>query len=593
MAARVDPDQLQPGTLVDGWRVVRRMDGGSYGVVYEVEKGGQSFALKMARHSARSGDQLKTDARLERERACLHQLHHPNIVRAWASGRWQDPRTGLLYIVMDLIDGCTLAEWVESTHPTPHEVVVLFEKLFSALEHMEKCHLSHRDLSLRNIMVRKADGEPFIIDFSVADYAGAEELTEGPLPPGTPRNRSPEATRFWRENRLNTLARYPFKVSDDIFALGADLYDVLTNPTPTKSQKRVPLGSEVLAPPSPFLATQGRVPERLSAFAMTLIDPEPGKRPTAKEGRRVFTDMRQQNDPAWHTPFHSPAAQVPPAPEPAPGMEAGAPRVAAKVPVPRRGWGWPAWGGALVLLVLVGVGALSLRARAWREPASPPLPAPRAEKPTSPAPRLPSQPPTPQEARPTVNPPENALTPTAVSPSSPPPAEVPLRRRKLSQRERCALAVGTLTWIQLGCPSIQVSPEPDERCPPEAIKVMDEVLDWDDSGKTMWRIIVDVKKGGEEGKTAVFTDGPVQGAVSEGYGRAPAGMLLDGHLWTKGERIQGRYFRAHVPGKGTLPVCVQLKALYHGPGLPKEEGSKPGAAVGDQVTNAVAIKRYE
>ena len=68
------------------------------------------------------------------------------------------------------------------TYPTLHEVVVLFLKLFDALEHMHARGVFHRDLSLRNIMVTK-EGEPVIIDFGAADYATAEELTDAPLPP--------------------------------------------------------------------------------------------------------------------------------------------------------------------------------------------------------------------------------------------------------------------------------------------------------------------------------------------------------------------------------------------------------------------------
>jgi hypothetical protein len=63
MMEDVDPDQLPPGTMVDGWRVVRRLDGGAYGTVYLVEKGGVLFALKMARFREQSGDKRHTHER--------------------------------------------------------------------------------------------------------------------------------------------------------------------------------------------------------------------------------------------------------------------------------------------------------------------------------------------------------------------------------------------------------------------------------------------------------------------------------------------------------------------------------------------------
>jgi serine/threonine-protein kinase len=590
MAARIDPDNLQPGEIVDGWRVVKRIDAGSYGVVYEVEKGGQPFAMKIARHREESGDRLHTDARLLRELSCLCHLRHPNILRAWGSGRWPDPRFGVLYIIVDLIHGYPLSGWAEAKHLTAHELAVAMEKLFSALEHMHGCNVLHRDLSLKNVLVSKADDTPVIIDFSVADYPGAEALTDGPVPPGTPRNRSPEAIRFWNEHRLEPMARYAFKPSDDVFGLGASLYDVLTDPTPARRGARPPLGNAVLPPPSPFKATGGRVPERLSAFVMTLIDPDPAKRPSAQEGRRVAADLARQTGPEWHAPFHPPAVQVPPATEVAslavttsPPEAAGIPeRVAVASPAParvsRRAWSWPAlWGALALVTLLVGVAFF------------------QAEMPTSPLPRLPSEPPTQQEARPTVKPSvnsENTPTPTDMSPSVSTPERAPLRKRSL--RQRCALAVGMAAWLELGCQGVQVRPEPDEPCPKETVAAMEDLLHWETSGDVEGLvIIIDVKKGEgtPEDLTAVFTDGPVQGAMREDYGAAPKGTLLDGHLWTSGDRIYGRYFRAHVPGKGTVPVCVEI---YSRPDLggDKFEGSRPGAAVGRKNAIGVATKRY-
>ncbi|HEX8697786.1 MAG TPA: serine/threonine protein kinase, partial [Myxococcaceae bacterium] len=74
-----DPDNLKPGEWVDGFRVVKRLGGGSYGVVYQVEKDGRFFAMKLARHREQSRDERHTDARTQRELACLLVLRHPHI----------------------------------------------------------------------------------------------------------------------------------------------------------------------------------------------------------------------------------------------------------------------------------------------------------------------------------------------------------------------------------------------------------------------------------------------------------------------------------------------------------------------------------
>jgi serine/threonine protein kinase len=626
MVAHVDPLNLEPGQMVDGWRIVRLMGRGGYAAVYEVEKDGQRFALKVACQTERSTDPKQVDARTRREAVCLQKLNHRHIIKMVAQGRWPDARSGFLYIVLELVDGYTLARWVEQTHPTPHEVVVLFLKLFEALEHMHGREVFHRDLSLRNIMVTK-EGEPVIIDFGAADYAAAEELTDGPLPPGTPRNRSPEAQAFWSANLGNPAARYTFRATDELFALGADLYDVLTDPLPSRGGKRPPLGSEVMPPPSPLSETQGRVPPELSAYAMKLISPEPEDRyATAKEARGPLEEFAQFGGPEWrNTRVHPIAAQLPPEPakvlpvpveasqvpspvhppavqvRPEPAEAAPTPSAAGAVlNSPRRARLRPAFAAPLALVGLAAVVApLVLHRPAQPAPSpvardapveQPPLSSVLAEKPTSRPARLASPLPTQEEASPSVNPPNN--TPTLTNGVPNPSKASP--RRVLSKAERCALLVASVAWFQAGCPGVQTRPSPED-CPKEAIDAMHKELGWSSQGGTQPFILVDVTKGSvEEAREQIMTvwkDGPVTGALIRAEGKAPAETRLDGHLWTTGDRIYGRYLRAHLSGGRTVPICVELisgGAL----GMDKHEGSKPDAPVGYKVATGMTVERW-
>ncbi|MDC0707146.1 protein kinase [Stigmatella sp. ncwal1] len=599
MFADFDPLDLKPGQMVSDWRIVRRIGRGGYAVVYEVEKDCQRFALKLACQTERSLDPKQTDARARREAACLQQLNHRHIIRMLGQGRWPGALSGFHYIVLEFVDGYTLARWVERTHPTPHEVVVLFLKLFDALEHMHARGVFHRDLSLRNIMVAK-DGEPVIIDFGAADYATAEELTDGPLPPGTPRNRSPEAQGFWEANRLKASARYAFKATDDIFALGANLYDVLTDPTPEHSEGRPVLNSMLITPPTPHRATQGRVPVELSAYAMTLISRDLEVRPaTAKDARRLLADLARVEGTDWHEfPFHPASALLPrePAEEEPVSVEA---READAAPVPhaagvaaqgnpRRAGMRPVFVAPLVLSVFAALVAVSLLHR----PAQPPASNTLAEKPTSRPAQLASPRPTQKEASPSVKLPDDSTTLTNGAPN-PPQVQKANRRRLLSKAERCALLVASVAWFQAGCPGVQTRPAP-ETCPDGAIKAMEE-LDWE-VGTYGPFILLDVTKGSDEESReqplTVWKDGPVTGALIDPEGKAPAGMRVDGHLWTTGDRIYGRYLRAHLPGGRTVPICLELVDGSTDLGLPKQKGSKPGHTVGDKASSTLAAERW-
>ena len=234
MRAHLDPDNLPAGEMVDGWRVVRRLGAGAYGTTYQVEKGGQFFALKLAHHRPQSGDERHTDERTQREISCLLALRHRHIVRVWAHGRWPHPQEGWLYFIMDYVEGATLSQWQEQARPTAHEVAVLIEKVLEAVAAMHAQNVLHRDLKPDNLLVGK-DGDPVLVDYGAAHSPVGPRLTHRPLPPGTPRYTSPEAARFEALHRRDKKARYEYTVADELYALGVTLYDVLTDPSATPS----------------------------------------------------------------------------------------------------------------------------------------------------------------------------------------------------------------------------------------------------------------------------------------------------------------------------------------------------------------------
>jgi hypothetical protein len=563
MVTQLDPRELKPGQRVDEFLIVRRLGSGYFGVVFEAEKRGHRFALKFACHREGSGDAAQTDARLRHELVCLLLLRHPNIVSVWGAGRWPDPRDGWLYLALELVDGPTLEQWAELTHPTAHEVVVLMDQAFAAMEHMHGRGVHHRDLNLRNLLVRTSNGEPVIIDFSVGGYTKAENLTTEALPPGTPRYRSPEAARFWEDNRSNPRARYAFKDTDDIYALGAVFYDVLTYARPSQAHQGEPIDGALFPPPSPFEVTQGRVPQALSDFIMNLISRAPEERPArAKDARRVLADLRTHQGPAWHTPFHPAATQVPRA------LAQAAHRLAAFAR--RRGWRAPVLGAGLVLVALLAaVGAVATC---------------RAAKQTNRSSELPSVLPTQQETPPTLNPPQNAASPAPALPA--PPARKASAPRTLSLNEKCTLAIATLAWLKLGCAAVQPHPDPGGACPEESLAGM-RSLDWiprRDSGrlfifdenqpplKTL-EVIDGIKR-----SFGVYKDGPTTAVLTQEFHEAPEGTKLEGHLWVGGDKVYGHFLWARVPGKGRIPVCLEIGDLAY-VGEQKYSGSKPGTAI--------------
>jgi len=303
--------RLPAGVVLGGWHVSRELGNGGFAVVYLAEDNRKQYALKLARHREASGDEKQTHARILRELSIITSLNHPNIVSHRGSGYTE---AGNVFLVLDYVDGWTLGEWKERKHPTAHEILRVFVKLVSALAYMHGLGVLHRDLKLANVLIRKSDGEPVIVDFSCATYALAEALTDGGLPPGTDRYRAPEQFSFLQEHKDEHRARYAFQVADEIFAVGAMLYELLTDPRPTERRNRFTLNSPLEAPPS-ARALNARVPEALSDLVEDILSREPARRPVDTEAlQRELEELLADPGPDYSAPVHPPSEQRQPEP---------------------------------------------------------------------------------------------------------------------------------------------------------------------------------------------------------------------------------------------------------------------------------------
>jgi serine/threonine protein kinase len=603
----VDPDKLPPGTLVDTYRVVRRLGGGAYGTVYLVEEKGTFYALKMALIRAQHEDKRHTAERAQRELSCLLTLSHRYIARVWAHGRWPHREEGYIYMVMEYVEGGTLARWCEDNRATAHEVIGLMEKVLEAVAYMHSQGIFHRDLKPGNILVGKGGKEPKLVDYGVAHFPmpALPQLTDTVLPPGTPRYTSPEALRFEAQNRRNRAARYEFTVADELYALGVTLYDLLTDPRTDSKPQPVPLGFELM--PTPYAhEVNERVPVPLSLFTASLLEDKPERRPVSAEvARRNLVELRQhQPEAGLQRPLHPP----PPLPPKVPGspVEAAAARskpVASSQPGGLRRWG-RARAVALGALLACGV-YLGLRAGAPVQPAPvaevsppplPPTPEAHAEPlPTPPAPS-PAQPlPTPEKGTP-VNSRQapEASVPSLCSQKTPPP------RGTSRWREwcKCAGITGTVVALQAGCPGAQVRQSPTEECRKEAVEAMRLLeLRFEQQELTVQADLAFPKAPGvrhcENGMgPCIHHPGPVASLVVEGSGELVKGTVLRGHVFVDGFSRPGRYWayrwtEATLPNGDKHPVCIEA-ATTNGP-CPDGSGGKEACV--EQL--ARPVKRWD
>ena len=567
-----------PGSLIDGWQVVKSLGAGGFACVFLGEKNGRHRAIKVAQHREASGDIKQTHARTLRELTALLMLEHPNIVRPQGYGFAESDN---LYLALDYVDGWTLAEWAECKHPTVREVLGVFEKLVSALAYMHGRGILHRDLKLSNVLIRKSDGEPVIIDFSCATYTRAEDLTDAGLPPGTDRYRAPEQFKFLREHKDEHRARYAFQIADEVFAVGVMLHEILTDPRPTEFRPRFDLNNAAFPPPSPRRINE-RVPEALSDLIESMLAVDPKQRPVDTEAlRRELADLRADPSSEFDVPGHPPSEHRHGVPTLAalvmPTTPQSLKRRVARVDRSRGGSQWSAALTGSVAIVLLALlwrfsgdipggpvemsGTRNLRPGAT--PRSTPLkPVPPVMSATGPAPA-------PALGPAIADVPKKGSTVKTLLPETPPPG----RTARMSKNAVAAIECASLSLVaalSAGCPGAQIRPE-SFTCPEGAYEAMREQLHW----KQYDNFTVRMDESQPEDVVWFTAGAEVVGVAPKGIARgtrqvevAPVGTRFYGRAYylsdkmgrSDGPALVVRYDRVKLPDQDEYPICFVVEA---------------------------------
>jgi serine/threonine protein kinase len=256
---------LTPGTRLGVYEVTAQIGVGGMGEVYRARDSRlqRDVAIKVLPEAfAQDADRL---ARFEREARTLAALNHPNIAHIYGL----EDANGVKALVMELVEGPTLAD--RTAHgPIPlDEVLPIAKQIAEALEAAHEQGIVHRDLKPANVKVR-ADGTVKVLDFGLAkafDLAPASDLSQSPtitspamtrmgVIMGTAAYMSPEQARG--------------SVIDsrtDIWSFGVVLYEMLTGKTLFEG----PTVSDTLASVLRADLEWGRLPSGLPPPVRTLL----------------------------------------------------------------------------------------------------------------------------------------------------------------------------------------------------------------------------------------------------------------------------------------------------------------------------------
>jgi len=201
------------GRTVSHYRVLEKLGGGGMGVVYRAEDLtlGREVALKFLPPEL-AGDRAAAD-RFRREARAASSLNHPNVCTIYGVEECDSQPV----IVMELIEGETLAARLEKGPLPLSEALTLAMQVAGALDEAHRRAVVHRDLKPSNLLVTRSGIK--VLDFGLAKMARAAEagLTGYGAIMGTPSYMSPEQVRGGETDGRS-----------DIFSFGLVLYEMLT-----------------------------------------------------------------------------------------------------------------------------------------------------------------------------------------------------------------------------------------------------------------------------------------------------------------------------------------------------------------------------
>jgi eukaryotic-like serine/threonine-protein kinase len=161
---------LSPGARLGPYEVTGKLGEGGMGEVYQARDSRlqRNVAIKILPATfAADPDRL---ARFEREAHVLAALNHPHIAQIYGV----EERSGVLALVMELVDGQTLADMLRAPGGVAlDDALDIARQMAEALETAHEQGIVHRDLKPANVKVRP-DGTVKVLDFGLAKAMSGE-----------------------------------------------------------------------------------------------------------------------------------------------------------------------------------------------------------------------------------------------------------------------------------------------------------------------------------------------------------------------------------------------------------------------------------
>ena len=258
-------------TLSERFHLIRQLGVGGMGEIWlaEDEQLGERVALKILNPTFAQSEDFIDLLRDECRKA--RALVHPNIVRVF-DFHIEDP---LFFISMQHIEGQTLAAFRGKSF---QEIVRFLLMVCDALEYAHRAEIIHRDLKPSNIMVDQ-NGVCYLTDFGISAALSDDRQLSVPRGGGSLPAMSPQQ-----------LSHEPATIADDIYSLGALLYELLSGQPlfhPGVTEQRI------LAELPKAVLTDGQgqdIPESLGKLVLAMLEKTAERRPAGVGAVRLVLE---------------------------------------------------------------------------------------------------------------------------------------------------------------------------------------------------------------------------------------------------------------------------------------------------------------
>ncbi|GLW71345.1 hypothetical protein Kpho02_36440 [Kitasatospora phosalacinea] len=319
------------GRLLAGrYALGERLGRGGMGTVWRArdEMLDRDVAVKELTVSHLSEEDLEMlQSRMKREARAAARIKHPGVITIHDVLE-QDGRP---WIVMELVDGRALSDVITQDGTlTPREAADVGLQVLAALHRGHQLGVLHRDVKPANVLLEHGTGRVVLLDFGIATFEGAMDITRPGDLVGSPDYLAPERAQGQRPGPAS-----------DLWALGATLYHAVEGESPFRRDNPLSTLTAVVDEPLP----EPRRAAGLGPVLAALMAKDPAERPGADEAGRMLREVADGHTVSIRVPEQAGGSRLPtqlvpivdrtaesadPAPDAAPAPEAEP----ATVPVP-------------------------------------------------------------------------------------------------------------------------------------------------------------------------------------------------------------------------------------------------------------------